>query len=78
MSIKMEHKLMICNCDNPNCMICSAGLAICTVCKGAEGELTTECCGRVLTEQEKNDIYNKEIDFKNGNWMKLGIKNNAD
>ena len=42
---------------------CEGNLAFCTVCKGAEGSLTTECCGRPITEEEEHKI--KHL-FKNG------------
>lgn len=44
-------------------------LAFCTVCKGGEGSLTTECCGRIITTEEENRIYNiGDLDFIDGAW----------
>ncbi len=43
-------------------------LAFCTTCKGGEGSLTTECCGRPITEEESNRVYKKALDFINGKW----------
>ena len=42
----------------------------CEVCGGAEGELTTECCGRKMTEQEKLSVIRAELDFVNGKWSR--------
>lgn len=66
-----KHKLYDCNCHEVNCCYCEGGLAFCTVCKGGEGSLTSECCGRPLTEVEEDQIYNKEsLDFKRGQWRR--------
>ena len=44
-------------------------LAFCTVCKGGEGELTTECCGRPMTVIECYKVYNLgTLDFVDGKW----------
>ncbi len=44
-------------------------LAFCTVCKGGEGSLTTECCGRPMTEEETRRVYNVgDLDFVNRKW----------
>lgn len=46
-------------------------LAFCTTCKGGEGELTTECCGRPMTEEELNRVYKiGNLDFIGGRWVK--------
>jgi len=46
-------------------------LAFCEVCKAGEGELTTECCGRPMTEEERNRVYKVgDLDFINGKWTK--------
>ena len=45
-------------------------LAFCTVCKGGGGELTTECCGRPMTNEERNRVYKiSDLDFVNGKWV---------
>ena len=50
-------------------------LAFCTVCKGGEGELTTECCGRPMTEEERKRVYEiGDLDFVNNKWMVKEIK----
>jgi len=45
-------------------------LAFCTVCKAGEGELTTECCGRPMSEEERKRVYEiGNFDFVNGEWV---------
>lgn len=45
-------------------------LAYCKICKAGEGELTTECCGRPMTEDERNRVYKVgDLDFINGKWI---------
>ena len=57
----MEHKIVLVD-DT---------LAFCTVCKGGEGSLTTECCGRKITPDEEEHIYDiGDLDFVNGKWVK--------
>lgn len=57
-------------CSSEECFICDGGLVACTVCGGLEGSLTTECCGRRLTQEEDDRIYKeKNLDFKNGQWV---------
>ncbi len=51
-------------------MFCAGGLALCTVCDGFEGTLTTECCGRKITDEEGYQIYKLgNLDFRNGQWV---------
>lgn len=55
-----------------HCMFCDGGLGLCTVCNGFEGTLTTDCCGRRLTEDERHRIYELgTLDFRNGQWVEL-------
>jgi hypothetical protein len=56
------------NCEQLSCNICD--LFVCAVCNGAEGSLSTECCGRRLTVEEEDNIYDEKIDFINGEWVK--------
>lgn len=52
-----------------NIVLWRGTLAFCTVCKGGEGSLTTECCGRPITEEESHKIYNEgTLDFIDGKW----------
>lgn len=51
-------------------MVSDGNLAFCTTCKGGEGSLTTECCGRPITQEEEHKIYNLgTLDFINGKWL---------
>lgn len=67
----MKHKLYECKCKGMDryCCYCDGGLACCIICKGGEGSLTTECCGRPITEDEERKVYiEKTLDFNNGKW----------
>jgi hypothetical protein len=67
---KIDHVYFKCDCWKTGCMFCDGGLGACTVCMGIEGSLTTECCGRPITEAEELLIYNRGIlDFRNGEWV---------
>ena len=57
------------------CAICDGGLALCKVCGGAEGSLTTECCGRELTEVTLDAVYGGTLDFKGGVWVGVASPN---
>lgn len=52
-----------------SCSICDGGLAVCTTCEGAEGELTKKCCGRPMTVFEKYDSLNNIRDFNGEKWV---------
>jgi hypothetical protein len=68
--MKYQHQYAKCNCGEWSCNICN-GLAICTVCGGAEGSLTIDCCGRRITKEEENQIYYGGIlDFRDGDWIR--------
>lgn len=58
------------NCQKEHCNICDGGLSVCTVCKGAEGDLTTECCGHFVSDIFRQQVYNGKIDFIDGKWVK--------
>lgn len=53
---------------NGSCVICDGGLSICSVCNGAEGQLTTDCCGRKLSQDTLNAVYEGRINYRNGEW----------
>lgn len=62
---KKEH----CTCNGEGtCNSCV--LFWCEVCNGAEGSLTTDCCGRKLTEKEENLVMTRQLDFIGGIWVK--------
>lgn len=64
-----EHiKKEYCTCEGAGtCTGCC--LFMCEVCNGAEGSLTTECCGRKLSIEEDESIYSGKLDFVNGEWV---------
>jgi hypothetical protein len=51
------------------CPICDGGLAVCTVCKAAEGELTAECPGEPVPYERREQVYAGILNFKNGQWI---------
>jgi hypothetical protein len=54
------------------CGICDFGLIVCVRCNGAEAGMTTECCGRPITEEEQELIARGDLDFEMGVWFKDG------
>lgn len=55
---------------NHDIVLWQGTLAFCIVCKGGEGDLTTECCGRPMTEEERKRVYEVgDLDFINGKWV---------
>ena len=69
----MEHRYLTHDdCDLDLCHLCDGGLLVCTVCNGAESGLTSECCGRPLTDAEQYAVSCGD-DFKNGVWVKPNI-----
>ena len=70
-----KHTWYECKCNNHGCQFCDGGLGLCTVCNGAEGTLTTECCGRKITEEEKEKIYTlQSLDFVDGVWIEKPLE----
>lgn len=68
----MKHIAYACHCDKEFCHYCVGGLFTCTVCGASEGELTTECCGRKMTEEELALAYAGNLDFNANTWWKRG------
>lgn len=67
-----KHKLH--DCGFETCFICKGGLAFCEVCKGGEGDLPTECPGRMMTEEQIDGVSRQQIDFVNGMWRELPVR----
>jgi hypothetical protein len=44
-------------------------LAACTVCGGAEVELTIHCPGRKMTDNQKREVSRGHTNFKDGKWF---------
>lgn len=59
------------DCDQEHCDVCDGGLSICTVCGGAEGTLTKECQGRMMSNEEQAAVYAGQIDYVAGRWITL-------
>jgi hypothetical protein len=60
-----------CRSDRP-CNVCDGGLALCLVCGGAEGTLTSHCYGERVPEEVLDRVYAGETDYKNGKWVEPG------
>ena len=58
-------------CDKDHCNICDGGLALCTVCGGAEGSLATDCPGYRLDPDTDEAVYTGELDYRAGHWIRL-------
>jgi len=47
-------------------------LAVCSVCDGAEGSLTTHCPGKRMSASLEALVYAGEVDFFDARWHRLG------
>jgi hypothetical protein len=56
-------------CDIPHCNICEGGLAVCTVCHGAEASLPTHCPGYPMTYGQQGLVQDEQMDFVDGHWV---------
>jgi hypothetical protein len=69
----MNHTLYKCvDCKKDHCPYCDGDLRSCTVCKGAEGSLTSTCTGTPLTEEQQRLVHAGMLDFKDGKWGRYG------
>jgi hypothetical protein len=72
----MKHIFYECppgECRHPgSCPYCDGGLGLCTVCNGAEGQLTTDCVGYKLSEKILDRVWKGFYDFKYGRWVRGG------
>ena len=55
-------------CEKTHCHICDGGLAHCTICNAAEGELTSDCPGAPVDAATRERVYDGEIDYVAGAW----------
>lgn len=55
-------------CEDENCYPCGGGLAVCTVCGGAEASLPYECPGARMTEEQDRAVQECRVDFIAGEW----------
>lgn len=58
-------------CEDENCYPCGGGLALCTVCGGAEATLPYECPGVRMTADQELDVSNARRDFIAGEWREV-------
>lgn len=59
------------NCNtSQSCMICDGGLALCKSCMCLEGGLASECPDEIVDMETQQKIYNGEIDYRGGQWVK--------
>jgi hypothetical protein len=61
-----------CNCiEKIHCPICEGGLAMCKICKLAEGSLTTDCPGEIVDYETETKILRGELDYREdeGGWV---------
>jgi hypothetical protein len=64
--VRFEHD----PCNLPgHCQFCDGGIFECTVCWAVEGQLPTDCPGFELTADQKEDIWEGKVDFKDGKWV---------
>lgn len=59
-------------CNDPDCFVCRGGLALCTVCNGAEGSLPTDCPGRRMSAWEADEVQASRLDYRGGIWVRPG------
>ncbi len=60
-------------CSEPyGCTLCN--LFYCTVCRGAEGSLPSECPGKPISEENQQLIYQGTLDFRDGSWINRPLK----
>ena len=47
------------------------GLSACSVCRGAEASLPTECPGEKMTAERQDEVQFHKMDFVHGKWISL-------
>ena len=62
----MKHTKYECKCNRAYCQFCEGGLFSCTVCRGFEGSLPTDCPGTQMTEEQEKNIYAGQLDYREG------------
>jgi hypothetical protein len=61
----------LCDCGKDDCRACSGGLALCTVCGGAEAAMPYECPGVRLSGDDLDAVQNRKRDYIAGEWRPL-------
>lgn len=62
----MQHTEYVCRCHRPYCQFCDGGLFACTVCKGFEGSLPTDCPNVKMTSEQEEAVYAGTLDYREG------------
>jgi len=53
------------------CQFCDGGLFACTICRGMEGSLPTDCPGVKMTQEQQDQVYAGQIDYREERgWVK--------
>ena len=67
----MQHTKYECKCNHQFCQFCDGGLFVCTVCGGFEGSLPTDCPTEKMTQDEQDQIYGGQLDYREGSgWVR--------
>lgn len=71
----MKHTFYTCPnpCNILHCCYCEGDLKYCTVCKGAECELPTDCPGEEIPDDLLKQIGKGEMNFRDGKWEKKDL-----
>lgn len=69
MPLTYDHVKATCRKGCKGCPLCQDALFVCKTCGLIQGQLTSECCGRLVTEEEERSITNRDLDFKHGRWV---------
>lgn len=72
-----KHVLYACppGCDRPECPFCRGGLAFCTVCKGAEASLPTDCPGEKMGAKLEDDVQEGRANYlRQYGWVTPGAR----
>ncbi len=67
-----RHHRRACRPTCAGCALCLGGLFICSVCRGAESELTSDCCGFRLDASVLELVRKGEVDYRRSQgWVYL-------
>lgn len=72
---KVKHKEWKCDKGWQKCDLCNYDrhpeLFICSVCWGAEGELTKDCPGIEMTVEQRDEVYKGQLNyFEDKGWVR--------
>lgn len=63
------HGFKNCDCQHDRCTICDGGLAYCKTCQSGECEVTTNCPGAPMTEEQSAEVCAGRLDYWSGVWL---------